>query len=52
MIVKYIDRVDQAIEENIERDDTMDGQTSLPDDPVDFNDDLDDNLGEDGDVSD
>ena len=27
MIVKYVDRVDQAIEENIERDDTMDGQT-------------------------
>ena len=42
----------RRIQEERERDDTMDGQTSLPDDPVDFNDDLDDNLGEDGDVSD
>ena len=52
MIVKYMDRVDMTIEENRERDDTMDGQISLPDDPADFNDDLDDNSGEDVDGSD
>ena len=52
MIFKYVDRVDNAIDENGERDDTMDGQISLPDDPAYFNDDLDNNSGEDGDVSD
>ena len=39
MIVKYVDRVDKAIDENEVRDDTMDGQISLPDDdPAEFND--------------
>ena len=53
MIVKYVDRVDKAIDENGERDDTMDGQISLPDDdPGEFNDDLDNRSGEDGDDSD
>ena len=53
MIVKHVDRADDmAVEEEREKDDTMDGQISLPDDPVDFNDDLDDNSGEGGDGSD
>ena len=48
-----MDRVDKAIDENEERDDTMDGQISLPDDdPAEFNDDLDNSSGEDGDDSD
>ena len=49
----YGGRVDKAIDENEERDHTMDGQISLPDDdPAEFNDDLDNNSGEDGDGSD
>ena len=52
IIVKYVDRDDKAIDENGERDDTMDDQISLPDDPAGFNDDLDTNSGEDGDGSD
>ena len=53
MIVKYVDRVDKAIDENEVRDDTMDGLISLPDDdPDEFNDELDNNSGEDGDGSD
>ena len=46
-----MDRVDKEIEEERERDDTMDGQISLPDDPVDFNDDLVDNSCDDEAVS-
>ena len=48
-----MDRVDKAIDENEVRDDTMDGLISLPDDdPDEFNDELDNNSGEDGDGSD